>query len=186
MILKLNYTEKRRNLSFYENMWFKKEFHRYQFYSKKQFGLFQLQQFIFCSFRVLYKWVGELIFLVLCCFFNIQFGLAFSWLLLLLIQTGFWISFKRFWFQLFFFFCLGFLSQAFTNHRTAGEGGGNFFNSSLPLPPASQVLRHQPGDCCRGLTSAHSQQPDLNREPLISQRKSLTTNLHALKKSVKE
>ena len=103
MILKLNYTEKRRNLSFYENMWFKKEFHRYQFYSKKQFGLFKLQQFISCSFRVLYKWVGELICLVLCCFFNIQFGLAFSWLLVLLIQTGFWISFKRFWFQLFFF-----------------------------------------------------------------------------------
>ena len=41
------------------------------------------------------------------------------------------------------FFYLGFLSQiTFTNHRTAGEGGGHFFNSSLPLPPTSQTLRH--------------------------------------------
>ena len=42
----------------------------------------------------------------------------------------------------FFFFYLGFLSRTFTNHRTAGEGGGHFFNSSLPLPPASQTIRH--------------------------------------------
>ena len=42
----------------------------------------------------------------------------------------------------FFFFYLGFLSRTFTNHRTAREGGGHFFNSSLPLPPASQTLRH--------------------------------------------
>ena len=35
------------------------------------------------------------------------------------------------------FFYLGFLSQPFTNHRTAGEGGGHFFNFSLPLPPDS-------------------------------------------------
>ena len=41
-----------------------------------------------------------------------------------------------------FFFYLGFLSQRFTNYRTAGEGGGLFFNSSLPLPPALQTLRH--------------------------------------------
>ena len=43
---------------------------------------------------------------------------------------------------LFFLFYLGFLSRTFTNHRTAGEGGGHFFNSSLPLPPALQTLRH--------------------------------------------
>ena len=42
----------------------------------------------------------------------------------------------------FFFFYLGFLSRTFTNHRTAGEGGGHFFNSSKLLPPASQTLRH--------------------------------------------
>ena len=41
-----------------------------------------------------------------------------------------------------FFFYLGFLSQPFTNHRTADEGGRNLFNSSLPLPPTSQTLRH--------------------------------------------
>ena len=29
-------------------------------------------------------------------------------------------------------FYLGFLSQTFTVHRTAGEGGGYFFNCSLP------------------------------------------------------
>ena len=40
------------------------------------------------------------------------------------------------------FFYLGFLSRTFTVHRTAGEGGGHLFNSSLPLPPASQTLRH--------------------------------------------
>ena len=43
---------------------------------------------------------------------------------------------------LLFFFYLGFLSQPFTNHRTAGEGGTHFFNSSLPLPPASHTLRY--------------------------------------------
>ena len=78
------------------------------------------------------------------------------------------------------FFYLGFLSRTFTVHETAGEGGGYLFNSSLLLPPASQALRHQPGDYCRGLTSAHSWQPDSNREPLVSERKSLTTKLRAL------
>ena len=42
----------------------------------------------------------------------------------------------------FFFFYLGFLSRTFTIHGTAGEGGGYLFNSSLPLPPASQTLRY--------------------------------------------
>ena len=79
-----------------------------------------------------------------------------------------------------FFFYLGFLLRTFTNHRTAEEGGGHFFNSSLPLPLASQTRRHWPGDCCRELTSAHSLQPDPNREPLVSERKSLTTKLGAL------
>ena len=41
-----------------------------------------------------------------------------------------------------FFFYLGFLLRPFMNHRTAREGGGHFFNSSLPLPPASQTLRY--------------------------------------------
>ena len=41
-----------------------------------------------------------------------------------------------------FFFYQGFLSRTFTIHRPAGEGGGYFFKSSLPLPSASQTLRH--------------------------------------------
>ena len=68
-----------------------------------------------------------------------------------LIQFDFLFSFQ---FVCFFFFYPGFLSKPFTNNRTAEEGGGHFFNSSLPLPPASQTLRHQPGDCSRELTSA--------------------------------
>ena len=35
--------------------------------------------------------------------------------------------------EYYFFFYLGYLSQPFTNHRTAWERGGYFFNSSLPL-----------------------------------------------------
>ena len=50
-----------------------------------------------------------------------------------------------------FFFYLRFVSRTFTNHRTAREGGGHFINSSLPLLTASQALRTQPGDYCRGL-----------------------------------
>ena len=41
-----------------------------------------------------------------------------------------------------YFFHLGFLSQTFMTHRTAGKGPGYLFNSSLPLPPTSQTLRH--------------------------------------------
>ena len=59
-------------------------------------------------------------------------------------------------FTVFFFFYLGFLLRTFTNDRTAGQGEGHFFNSSLPLPPASQARRHWPGDCCGELTSAYS------------------------------
>ena len=41
-----------------------------------------------------------------------------------------------------FFNYLVFLPRPLTIHRTAGEVGGHFFNSSLPLPSASQTLRH--------------------------------------------
>ena len=81
-------------------------------------------------------------------------------------------------FFFFFLFYLGFISP-FMNHRTAWEGAGHFFNYSVPLPPASQTLRHQLGDYCRELTSAHSQHADLNQEPLVSECKSLTTKLCA-------
>ena len=67
----------------------------------------------------------------------------------------------------FFFYYLGFLSRTFTIHRTAGEGESYSYNSSLPLPFASQALRHYPGDYCRELTSGHNLRPDSNREPLV-------------------
>ena len=48
------------------------------------------------------------------------------------------------------FFLSGF---SFTNIHYLQDSrgrGGYLFNSSLPLPPASQTLRYQPGDYCRG------------------------------------
>ena len=80
-----------------------------------------------------------------------------------------------------FFYHSGFCFTNIHDSRAAGEGGGYLCNSSLPLPPASQTLRHQLGAYCRELTSAHSWQLDSNREPLVSERKSLTTELRGLK-----
>ena len=81
--------------------------------------------------------------------------------------------------QFFFFFIyIGFFKQPFTNHRTAVEGEGHFFYCLLPLPPASQTLR-QSGDYSRKVTSVHRQQPDSNQEPLVSERKLLTSKLRA-------
>ena len=37
----------------------------------------------------------------------------------------------------FIFFCLGFVSRTFINHRQQIKGKPIFFSSSLPLPPAS-------------------------------------------------
>ena len=65
----------------------------------------------------------------------------------------------------------------FTGHQGAG---GYLFKSSLPLPPTSQTLRHQPGNYCRELTSVHSWQPESSREPLVSECKSLIITLRAL------
>ena len=90
------------------------------------------------------------------------------------------LHFQLFLLLLLLFFYLGFLSQTFTIHRTAEDGRGYFFKPTLPLPPAQQTLRHQPGNYCRELTSAHSQQLDWNRELLVSEHKLLTTKLHAL------
>ena len=101
----------------------------------------------------------------LCFFYNIPFYLMYF---CISVRNGF------------FFFYLSFLSRPFTNHRTAREGGGHFLNCSLPLPPALQTLTNQPGDYCRQLTSAHREQPDSDREPLVSERQSLTTKLRAL------
>ena len=41
-----------------------------------------------------------------------------------------------------FFVYLSFFSRPFTNHMTAVEWGGHFFNSSLQSPHATQALRH--------------------------------------------
>ena len=90
------------------------------------------------------------------------------------------------WLQQISLFFLSFLSRTLTKHGTADEGGRHFFNTSLPLPPASLALRHWPGDCCGGLISAHSYQPSSNQEPLVSKRKSLTTKLRALTWSILE
>ena len=40
-----------------------------------------------------------------------------------------------------FFFYLGFLSRTLMNLRTAGEGGGHLFNSSLPFLPTSHIFK---------------------------------------------
>ena len=90
-----------------------------------------------------------------------------------------------------FFFYLGFLSRTLTIQKDSrGKGAISLpllfnsvplINSSLPLPHPSQTLRHQPSNYCRVLPSAHNQQSDLSREPLVSKRKSLTTKLHAPK-----
>ena len=42
----------------------------------------------------------------------------------------------------FFFFLSGFSFTNIHDSRDSREGGGYLFNSSLPLPPASQTLRH--------------------------------------------
>ena len=52
------------------------------------------------------------------------------------------INIKTFGVNLFSY--LGFVSRTFPNHRTASEGGGGgiLLTTYLPLPPASQTLRH--------------------------------------------
>ena len=81
----------------------------------------------------------------------------------------------------FFFFSISvFFHEHSRSTRQQGKGGSYLFNSFLPLPPALQTLTHQLGDYCRELTSAHRQQPDLSQEPLVSERKLLTTKLRTL------
>ena len=82
-----------------------------------------------------------------------------------------------------FFFCMAFLSRIFTIHMTAG-GGGYLLISFLPLPPASQSLRHQLGYCWRELTSAHSWQPESNMEPFDTRFLEFTLSSLALASAV--
>ena len=58
-----------------------------------------------------------------------------------------------------FFFYLCFLSRTFMIQRTAGIEGGFLFNSSLPLPPTSQTLRHQSSPL--HIASSHTQTGNL-------------------------
>ena len=76
-----------------------------------------------------------------------------------------------------FFFYLGFLSETFTNHRTAGEGEGISLTPHYHFHP---IHRHL--EISRAFATERSllQQPFSNREPLVSERKSLTTILRAL------
>ena len=69
-------------------------------------------------------------------------GLPFAWDVSLENSTDSGVFDWLYFFLFFFFFYLGFLSRIFTIHETAGEGRGYLFNSSLPLPLASQTLRH--------------------------------------------
>ena len=81
---------------------------------------------------------------------------------------------------IFFSMCVFFHEHSpITELQGKGEG-----ISLIPLYHFHRLHRHfdiKPGDYCRELTSAHSQQPDSNQEPLVSKRKSLTTKLRALK-----
>ena len=86
----------------------------------------------------------------------------------------------------FFVFVFLFLSNSvlkiykFTIYKSQDcRGRGRAFLCLVSTtPPASQALRHYPGYNYRQLTSAHRWQPDSNREPLVSEWKSLTTKLH--------
>ena len=62
---------------------------------------------------------------------NLAHTLSFKPRFRMFIIDGYDRKSKRLLF-LFFFFCLGFFSLPFMNHRTAEEGGGHFFYSSLP------------------------------------------------------
>ena len=63
---------------------------------------------------------------------------------LYLLQSFIWenIYIRATYLYLLFLLYLGFLSRTLTIHNTAVEGGGYQFNSFLPLPPSSKILRH--------------------------------------------
>ena len=53
-------------------------------------------------------------------------------------------------------FLSGFVFTNIHDSQDSRRRGRLSLNSSLPLTPASQTLRHQPGDYCRELNYAHS------------------------------
>ena len=76
-------------------------------------------------------------------------------------------------FSLLFFFLSGIgqqVKEGGGGEGRVGEGEGYLLISFLPLPPASQTLRHYLGYCCRELTSAHNWQPGSNMGPLVNAR----------------
>ena len=79
------------------------------------------------------------------------------------------------------FFRVFFFPNIHDSQDSSGREG-YLFNCCPPLPPASRALGHKLGNYCSGFTSTHSWQADSNREPLVSERKSLTTKLCALEK----
>ena len=85
-------------------------------------------------------------------------------------------------YNIIFFFYLAFLSRTFIHESQGCRGRGRAFFKLLTT--TSLALGHYPGNYCRELTSAHSLQPDSNWESLVSERKSLTTKLRALKYKV--
>lgn len=60
---------------------------------------------------------------------------------------------------------------SFTEHSQVTEQqekGEVNSNSSLPLPPTTQALRHKSGNSNRQLTFVLTQQPESNWNPLVS------------------
>ena len=108
------------------------------------------------------------------------------WLTTIMNMESWVVGTLFFLFFIYLFFCTIWIffheDSQFTGQK--GKRKGISFNSFLPLPPALQTLIHQPGVYCKELTSAHSQQPESNREPLVAKRKSLTTKLAAFKSSL--
>ena len=81
-----------------------------------------------------------------------------------------------------FFFQSEFSFTNIRNLQDSRERGRLFIQRPTTSTHFTGTLhRHQPSDSCKDLIySALSQQPDSNREPMVSERKSLTTNLRAL------
>ena len=76
--------------------------------------------------------------------------------------------------NVFFFFYVVFLSRTFTNHRTAGKGGGYFINSSLPIPPASQTLTAESSPLHIASGRTRTERKSLTTKPLANNFNTLT------------
>ena len=80
-----------------------------------------------------------------------------------------------------YFFSIGvFFHEHSRSTGQQGKGEGIYLTPLYHLQPLHRHLDISRANYCRELTSAHSWQPDSSREPLFSERKSLTTKLRAL------